>query len=92
MCLVRAVHKLYSPLVINLHSEAMEVLNHLNHQFKEEVAYKSLILCISHADKGSEKQSGVSVITVGNIRRESKDRNTGSPLHTPGKRSTQKLK
>jgi hypothetical protein len=38
-----------------IHSEAMEVINHPNHQFKEAAADESLILHISHADKRTEK-------------------------------------
>jgi hypothetical protein len=56
-----------------IHSEAM--INHMNHQCKQEAVEKSLILPICHADERTVKYFRVSVATVKQIRRESRERN-----------------
>jgi hypothetical protein len=58
-----------------IHSEAREMINHVNHQCKQDVVEKSLILSICHADERTANYCGVSVATVKQIRRESRERN-----------------
>jgi hypothetical protein len=72
-----------------IHSEAREMINHVNSQCKQ-AAEKSLILPICRADEKTANCCGVSVSTVKQVRRESRERNEGSPLHTPGKNRPRK--
>jgi hypothetical protein len=58
-----------------IHSEAREMINHVNHQCKQEAVTKNLILPIYHADARTVNYCGVSVATVKQIRRDSRDRN-----------------
>jgi hypothetical protein len=58
-----------------IHSEAREMINHVNHQCKQEAVEMSPILPICHADERTANYYGVSVATVKRIRRESRDRN-----------------
>jgi hypothetical protein len=65
-------------------STPREVINHLNQPCIQAAVKKSLILHTYHADKRTTKHSGVSFTTV-YVRRDSKEGNEGSPLHTPGR-------
>jgi hypothetical protein len=58
-----------------IHSEAREMINHVNHQGKQEAVEESLILRICRADERTANCCGVSVATVKQIRRESRERN-----------------
>jgi hypothetical protein len=51
------------------------MINHVNHQCKQEAVEKSQILPVFHADEGTAIYCGVSVATVKQIRRESRKRN-----------------
>ena len=96
--LITAVHEFNFRLVINwtpqkwqtvnkrlaICSTLREVINHQNQLCKQEAVKKSLILPTCHAGKRTAKHCGVSLRTV-MARRQSKDRNEGSPLHTPGR-------
>jgi hypothetical protein len=73
-----------------IHSEAREMIYHVNRQYKQEATEKSLILPICHADERTENYCGVSVSTVKQIRRETRHRNEGSPLCTPSKNRPRK--
>jgi hypothetical protein len=58
-----------------IHSEARELISHVNHQCKQEAVEKSLILPICRADERTANYCGVSVATVKQIRRESREKN-----------------
>jgi methylthioribose-1-phosphate isomerase len=58
-----------------IHSEAREMINHVNHQCKQEAVEKSLILPICRADERTANYYGVSVAAVKHIRQESRRRN-----------------
>jgi hypothetical protein len=58
-----------------IHSEAKEMINHVNHQCKQEAVEKSLILPICRADERTGNYYGVSVATVKQIRQENRQRN-----------------
>jgi hypothetical protein len=58
-----------------IHSEAGEMINHVNHQCKEEAVEKSLILPVCRADERPANYCVVSVATVKQIRRESREKN-----------------
>jgi hypothetical protein len=51
-----------------IHSEAREMISHVNHQCKQEAVEKSLILSICHADEGTVNYCGESVAAVRQIR------------------------
>jgi hypothetical protein len=56
-----------------IHSEAREMINHVNHQCKQDAVEKSLILPICRAETANYCR--VSVTTVKQIRRVSRERN-----------------
>jgi hypothetical protein len=58
-----------------IHSEARELINHVNHQSKQDTAEKSLILPICRADERTGNYCVVSVATVKQIRRDSREKN-----------------
>jgi hypothetical protein len=51
------------------------MINHVNHQCKQEAVEKSLILPNCHADERTAKYCGASVATVKQIRWQSRERN-----------------
>jgi hypothetical protein len=53
-----------------IHSEVREMINHVNHQCKQEALEKCLILPICCADERTANYVGVSVDIVKQIRRE----------------------
>jgi hypothetical protein len=58
-----------------IHSEAREMITHVNHQYKQEAVEKSLILPIRYSDGRKANCCGVSVASVKQIKWESRKRN-----------------
>jgi hypothetical protein len=58
-----------------IHSEAREMINHVNHQCKQEAVEKSPILPICLADERTVNFCGVLVAAVKQIRWDSRQRN-----------------
>jgi len=69
---------------ITICSTPREVINHLNKLCEQAAVKKSLILETYYAGKRTTKHCGVSFRTV-YVRRDSKEGNEGSPLHSPGR-------
>jgi hypothetical protein len=58
-----------------IHGEAREMIDHVNHQCKQEAVENSLILPICCADERTANYCGVLVATVKQIRQKSRERN-----------------
>jgi hypothetical protein len=58
-----------------IHSEARKMIYNANHQYEQDAVEKSLVLPICRADERTANCCGVSVATVKQIRRESRERN-----------------
>jgi hypothetical protein len=58
-----------------IHTEAREMTNHVNHRCKEGVVEKSLVLSVYRADERTANCCGMSVATVKQIRRDSREKN-----------------
>jgi hypothetical protein len=58
-----------------IHSEARELINHVNHQCKQEAVEKSQILPICYADERTTNYRRVFLATVKQIRWDSREKN-----------------
>jgi hypothetical protein len=73
-----------------IHSEAREMVNHVNLHRNEESVDKSLILPICNVDERTANYWGVSVATVKQIVRDSRERSEGSPPDKSRPRKTER--